>query len=228
MALLTFERVSRYYPNGQGVGPLSFALGAGQRYGLLGLNGSGKTTTLKLMAGLLQPDSGQIRFEEGRLYSQRRQIGLLRDGANFPGWMTPRDIQNFLQGAYPDFRLSIYQELLQNLKVPEQTYDTMSKGERQRCGLAATLARDVSLYVLDEPLSGIDMVSRQKILDVLTEHDQKGGTIVFSTHEIREIESLLDGVLILRRGELLAHHTRAELAEGGHSIADEFIRLHDE
>ncbi|MFW7379440.1 MAG: ATP-binding cassette domain-containing protein [Oligoflexus sp.] len=226
MSLAIFQNVSRLYPTGKGVQDLSFSLDFHQSIGLLGLNGSGKTTTLKLLAGLMLPDRGQIQIAGQKPRKARQEISFLSDKDSFDMWMKPKDVCAFMQAFYPDFRTEVFPQLCDRLQVPTQSLNSMSKGQQQRLRLAACFSRKASLYLLDEPLSGIDVISREMILRILAEHRQIGSTMVISTHEIKEIEVLLDRVLILRDGNLVLDQLKPTSQRREDSFTQKFIDLH--
>lgn len=226
MPLASFRQVSRLYATGQGVRNLNFSLMPGQRVGLLGLNGSGKTTTMKLLAGLLIPDQGSILIADESPRKARQCISFLSDKASFDMWMKPQDVKNFMTAFYGDFRGERFEDLCSRLKVPSQAVSSMSKGQQQRLRLAASFARKASLHILDEPLSGIDVISREMILQILWENREPGSCVVISTHEIKEVEPLLDRALILLDGSLVYDQLSSELAGEQDSFTRRFVEIH--
>ena len=165
--IVSFNNVTKHYSSGEGVTGLSFSLDRGQVIGLLGLNGSGKTTTMKIISGLLQPQSGSVEILGQTPRQGRRHIAFLGDRQSFPSWMAPKDMLRFMTTFYADFQPDRFQQVLKELEIPSKPLDAMSKGQRQKLKLAATIARTADLYLLDEPLSGIDLVARTGILKTL-------------------------------------------------------------
>lgn len=221
--LAKLSHVTKRYGKTDGVHDLSLELHPGQAVGLLGLNGSGKTTTLKLLAGMLFPTQGQVEVLGKAPRQNRGQIAYLSDADNLYAWMTPTDAERFMQGLYPDFNPKRYRELLAFLEVPQQGYRSMSRGQRARLRLAMVLARDARLFLLDEPLSGIDVISRDRILKSLVLEWREEACLVLSTHEVSEAEGIFERVLLLKEGRLAMDAKAEDLRARGQSVKDAFI-----
>ena len=162
--LAQLRKVSKRYVKTEGVRDLSLEFPVGEIVGVLGLNGSGKSTMLKLMAGLLFPTKGEITIFGGSPRGNRARTVFLGETDTLWPWMTPNDARRFMAGLYPDFDAVRFNELLDVLEVPRRKTKAMSKGERGRLRLVMALARSAKLYLLDEPLAGIDLISREKIM----------------------------------------------------------------
>lgn len=223
--LAKLSNVTKRYGKTDGVHDLSLELHPGQAVGLLGLNGSGKTTTLKLLAGMLFPTQGQVEVLGKTPRENRGQIAYLSDADNLYAWMTPADAERFMVGLYPDFNLNRYRELLAFLEVPKQVYRSMSRGQRARLRLAMVLARDARLFLLDEPLSGIDVISRDRILKSLVLEWREDACLVLSTHEVSEAEGIFERVLLLKEGRLAMDAKAEDLRVKGQSVKDAFIEV---
>jgi ABC-2 type transport system ATP-binding protein len=223
--LAKLSHVTKRYGKTDGVHDLSLELHPGQAVGLLGLNGSGKTTTLKLLAGMLFPTQGQVEVLGKAPRENRGQIAYLSDADNLYAWMTPGDAERFMQGLYPDFNPKRYRELLAFLEVPQQGYRSMSRGQRARLRLAMVLARDARLFLLDEPLSGIDVISRDRILKSLVLEWREDACLVLSTHEVSEAEGIFERVLLLKEGRLAMDAKAEDLRAKGQSVKDAFIEV---
>lgn len=223
--LARLNGVTKRYGKTEGVHELSLELYPGQAMGLLGLNGSGKTTTLKLLAGMLFPTQGQVEVLGKTPRENRGQIAYLSDADNLYAWMTPSDAERFMVGLYPDFNLGRYRELLAFLEVPKQGYRSMSRGQRARLRLAMVLAREARLFLLDEPLSGIDVISRDRILKSLVREWREDACLVLSTHEVSEAEGIFERVLLLKEGRLAMDAKAEELRAKGQSVKDAFIEV---
>ena len=139
--------------------------------------------------------------------------------------MKPKDVCRFMASMYVNFSTSRFDELSRNLEVPEKPMAQMSKGQQQRLRLAATMSRDARLYLLDEPLAGIDLVSRELIVKNLVSNWKEDSTILISTHEIKEIEGFFDRGLYLRGGELVSDVIAESLREYNQSMTDHFIEI---
>lgn len=217
--------VTKRYGKTEGVHDLSLELYPGQAVGLLGLNGSGKTTTLKLLAGMLFPTQGQVEVLGKAPRENRGQIAYLSDADNLYAWMTPSDAERLMRGLYPDFNPRRYRELLAFLEVPQQGYRAMSRGQRARLRLAMVLAREARLFLLDEPLSGIDVISRDRILKSLVREWREDACLVLSTHEVSEAEGIFERILLLKEGRLVLDAQAEDLRARGQSVKDAFIEV---
>ncbi len=220
--LARLENVTKRYRTTEGVRDLSLEFPAGEIVGVLGLNGSGKSTMLKLVAGLLFPTAGTIAVFGAAPRSNRRRTVFLGETDTLWPWMTPADACRFMAGLYPDFDAVRFNELLEVLEVPRRKTKAMSKGERGRLRLAMALARSAKLYLLDEPLAGIDLISREKILTSLVREWHTDETILLSTHEVAEAEGLFERVVYLREGRLALDARTEALREQGKSVVQTF------
>lgn len=223
--LARLNGVTKRYGKAEGVHELNLELYPGQAVGLLGLNGSGKTTTLKLLAGMLFPTTGSVEVLGQSPRESRGQIAYLSDADNLYAWMTPHDAERLMAGLYPDFNQGRYRELLAFLEVPQQGYRSMSRGQRARLRLAMVLSREARLFLLDEPLSGIDVISRDRILKGLVREWREEACLVLSTHEVSEAEGIFERVLLLREGRLALDAQAEDLRVKGQSVKDAFIEV---
>jgi ABC-2 type transport system ATP-binding protein len=220
--LASLNRATKRYGRTEGVRDLTVGFPPGEVVGILGLNGSGKSTLLKLLAGLLFPTSGEVEVLGGPARGQRARVVYLGETDALWSWMTPDDAATFMQGLYDDFDPSRYRELLASLAVPQRRTKAMSKGERGRLRLAMALARNAKLYLLDEPLGGIDLLSREKILQSIVREWHTDETILLSTHEVAEAEGLFERVLYLREGRIALDATAEALRERGRSVVQTY------
>jgi len=216
------ENVTKRYRTTEGVRCLSLDFPPGEVVGVLGLNGSGKSTMLKLIAGLLFPTEGSITVFDGSPRQSRSLSVYLGETDTLWPWMTPGDAQRFMAGLYKDFDVVRFNELLDLLEVPRRKTKAMSKGERGRLRLAMALARNAKLYLLDEPLAGIDLISREKILQSLVREWHTDETILLSTHEVAEAEGLFDRAIYLRDGRLALDTSAETLRSEGKSVVQTF------
>lgn len=185
---------------------VTLRLPLGQVIGLLGPNGAGKSTLLKILAGLLRPSFGSARIlGHPPGLESRSLVAYLPEIDCLYSWMTVKQMADFMAENFPDFQPQAAAELLQFMNLPpDKMVGTLSRGMRARLKLALIMARRAPLLLLDEPLSGIDVVSRGKILEGLLQQYRVGEqTIVFSTHEIREVEGILDQVVFIAHGQVV-------------------------
>jgi len=220
--LARLQDVTKRYRATEGVRDLTLEFPAGQIVGVLGLNGSGKSTMLKLIAGLLFPTSGAITVFGGSPRGNRARTVFLGETDTLWSWMTPADAGRFMGGLYADFDIARFHELLDVLEVPRRKTKAMSKGERGRLRLAMALARNAKLYLLDEPLAGIDLISREKIMMSLVREWHTDETILLSTHEVAEAEGLFERAIYLRDGRLALDTRTEDLREQGKSVVQTF------
>ena len=205
---------------GYGADPLfldtDLTLAPGHIYGLLGLNGAGKTTLLKLMTGLLFPNSGQIsacgydpaRRDPGFL----SKVFLLPEELNVPG-VTGKEFVAVRSPFYRDFDQAQMQRYLEEFEIPENKLLTaLSHGQQKKFLLSFGLACNASLVLLDEPTNGLDIPSKGLFRRLVAEALSDDRTIVVSTHQVRDVESLVDLIVILHEGKVLLNHTVSELS----------------
>ena len=220
--LARLDNVTKRYGKTEGLRDLSLEFPLGEVVGILGLNGSGKSTMLKLVAGLLFPTSGTVTTFGAAPRKSRASIVYLGENDALYPWMSPADAEQFMAGLYDDFDRSRYAGLLDTLEVPRRKTKQMSKGERGRLRLAMALARNAQLFLLDEPLAGIDLLSREKILQSIVREWHTSETILLTTHEVAEAEGLFERVVYLREGRLAADVNAEELREQGKSVIQTF------
>lgn len=223
--IVSFNNVTKHYSSGEGVSELSFSIDKGQVVGLLGLNGSGKTTTMKIISGLLRPQSGSVEIIGKTPRAGRRHIAFLGDRQSFPSWMAPKDMLRFMTTFYADFQANKFHQLTRELEIPAKPLEQMSKGQRQKLKLAATIARKSDLYLLDEPLSGIDLVARTGILKTLIANWNEESSVILSTHEIKDVDPYLDRAIFLDDGRMKADELAENIRIGGLSVSDRFLEL---
>ncbi|UCF10666.1 MAG: ABC transporter ATP-binding protein [Candidatus Bipolaricaulota bacterium] len=220
--LATLDHVTKRYVRTEGLHDVTTGFPTGEVVGILGLNGSGKTTLLKLLAGLLFPTEGTVRVFDGPPRPNRSRMVYLGETDALWPWMDPAGAVVFMRGLYKDFDERRFAALLELLEVPPRRTKAMSKGERGRLRLAMALARGAKLLLLDEPLAGIDLLSREKILGSLVREWHTDETILLSTHEVAEAEGLFERVLYLRDGRIALDAKAEELREEGRSAVDAF------
>ena len=176
--------------------------------GLLGPNASGKTTLLKIVAGLLQPTAGSVCYPDGASPGPRarKTVGFCPDGLRFPRWMRVRDAFSFYRDMYPDYsqeRADRLAELLElNTFMGTRTH-RLSKGMKERLILGLTFSRETDFYLLDEPLDGIDPVGKTKIIDAILTLKPENASVLVSTHLVKDIERIFDGVFFLSKGKII-------------------------
>lgn len=214
--MIELNNVSKKYGGQQAIIDVTFTLPIGKIIGLVGENGSGKTTLLKLAAGLITPDSGTVQYD-GRPITRRiaTDIAYMPDADLFYPYFTVGQLFDFYESQFVDFDLIKAKEIAQFLDLNlNSKIKSLSKGNRGRVKIAATLGREATYYLLDEPFSGLDPMVREDIAKGLIRYtDTEKQTILLSTHEIKEVEPLLDEIVVLRGGKILAHQAVDEIRE---------------
>ncbi|WP_339247562.1 ABC transporter ATP-binding protein [Bacillus sp. FSL R5-0523] len=213
---IKLEHVSKKYGRHTAVNNVSITLSSGRIYGLIGPNGSGKSTTLKMMAGLLFPTSGFVKVDGKQATREMvRQTAYLTELDMFYPHFTVKDMVNFYQSQFPDFQTEQAYKLLNEMQLnPEKKIKKLSKGNRGRLKIVLALARRADVILLDEPFSGLDPMVRDSIVNSLVSYiDFEQQIVVIATHEIDEIETLLDEVIILANGEKVAQREVEDIRE---------------
>ncbi|MEX0585008.1 MAG: ABC transporter ATP-binding protein, partial [Pirellulales bacterium] len=196
---------------------VTLEVAAGRTLALLGRNGCGKTTTIRTLLGLLEPDAGTLRVADcnpaREAIELRRRVGYLAEDQEMYPWMTPVELCGFLAPFYPDWDQKLADELLDRFEVPRQTLiGRLSKGQSVELGLASALAHRPSLVILDDPTLGLDPVARKQFNRHLVEHLQaEGRTVLYSSHLLAEVEAVADDVAILDRGRIVRTGTTDDL-----------------
>lgn len=218
--------LSKSYGGAPVLDQLSFELPAGRIVGLLGPNGTGKTTLIKLLAGLLRPTSGSILIDGHAPGAESKAVvSYLPDRLALPDWMKALDLVNLYEDFYADFDRARAQQICDLLRIrPEMRLKTMSKGTREKMQLALTMSRRARLYLLDEPIAGVDPAARDFILDTIMTHHAPGSTVLLSTHLIGDIEKILDDVMLLSDGRLFLHESADVLRRREGCSVDEYFR----
>lgn len=204
---------------------VSFQIPTGSITGLLGPNGAGKSSIIRLISGLNEADSGEIEiFGEPAGVSRLSQMALLPDRGKLPGWLLAEQWLLFAKGIYPDWNEEYAQALIEKLKINTDTrISAMSRGEESRLQLLTCLSRKSPLIILDEPFTGVDMISREHIASTVVSDLADGErTFIIATHDIREMEALFDRLVLLNDGKVQAVDEVDELRRNGKSVESRY------
>ena len=196
-------------------------VGPGRIVGLLGPNGSGKTTLIKLLCGLLQPTTGWLTVDGSAIGPYTKSvISYLPDRMYFADWMKATDLFDLFQDFYSDFEYEKALAMCQSLGVePRDRLKAMSKGTKEKVQLVLAMARDAKLYLLDEPIAGVDPAARDFILKTILTNYNEEGTVLISTHLISDVEKVLDEAIFLKQGKIMLHETVDNIrAQEGRSV----------
>ncbi len=194
---------------------------AGRLTGLLGPNGAGKSSLFRLLSGLVRPDAGTVSiFGKPAGPEQLLQMALLPDRGSLPGWLSADEWIRLAEGLYPDWDKEAAAELTESLGVNrESRIAAMSRGEEARLQLMTCLARKAPLVILDEPFTGVDLLSRERIAStVVGAMADSSRTFLIATHDIREMENLFDDLLLIEQGTIVGSRDVERLREEGHSV----------
>lgn len=205
---------------------LDLELAPGQIVGLLGPNGSGKTTLLKLASGLLTPTAGQILVDgQAPGTPTKALVSYLPDRDYLPGWMRANDLIDYFADFYTDFDRKKATDMLGRLAIDGKTrLKAMSKGTREKLQLVLVMSRAAALYLLDEPIGGVDPAARDFILDTIITNYRPEAAVVISTHLIADIEKVLDTVVFLKEGAISLVSTVDEIRENQGKSVDALFR----
>ncbi len=205
---------------------INISVPKGAIVGLLGPNGSGKTTLLKLAAGLLKPTSGEISVCGLKPGAESKLIAAYQpDRVYLNDWMTVKDLVQMMADFYPNFNKDKAFDMLKSLKIEAgDKLKSLSKGTKEKVQLILTMSREVPLYMLDEPIGGVDPAARDYILNTIISNYSENATVIISTHLISDIESVLNYVLFLKEGNIIRQGDVDEIREEKGMSIDQLFR----
>ncbi|MDD5932483.1 MAG: ABC transporter ATP-binding protein [Oscillospiraceae bacterium] len=226
MTVLACGDLCKSYGSAKALDGVTLSVEQGHIVGLLGPNGSGKTTLIKLANGLLTPTAGTIDvcgMAPGK--ESHALVSYLPERTSVPLWMTAGELLDFYCDFYPDFRRGAAEEMLSHLGIqPKQRIRQMSKGTREKVQLIVTMSRKAKLYLLDEPIGGVDPATRDYILTTIISNYEPDAAVIISTHLIADVERVLDDVIFLDRGRVVLQSSVDDIrAQQGKSV-DELFR----
>ena len=224
---IEIENLTKAYDaNHIAVNHLSVVIPRGKIIGLLGPNGSGKTTLIKMMNGLLTPTEGTIRIG-GQCpgVETKARISYLPDRTYLNNGRRICDLFAYFADFYPDFSVKKARDMLQSLNIDEKAkLKTLSKGNKEKVQLILVMSREADLYILDEPIAGVDPAARDYILRTIVDHYNPNATVLLSTHLIGDIESILDEVIFLRYGQLILYTSVDNIRQQHGKSVDAYFR----
>lgn len=225
--ILECRSLSKRYGGGRiALEDVSFSVPAGHIVGLLGPNGSGKTTFMKIANGLLVPSGGEVLIDGNRPGPETKEIvSYLPDAHYLPDWMKVRELVRMFEDFYQDFDREKAEDMIANLNIdPEQNLKTLSKGTREKVQLILAMSRRAAVYMLDEPIGGIDPAAREYVLNTIIGNYNEEGAVLISTHLISDIEQILDDVIFIRDGHMIMQKSVDEIREQEGKSVDEYFR----
>ncbi|HIU71317.1 MAG TPA: ABC transporter ATP-binding protein [Candidatus Galloscillospira excrementipullorum] len=226
MAILECRGLAKSFGGIRALDNVELALQPGRIVGLLGPNGSGKTTLIKLANGLLTPTSGQILIDgQAPGVESKKIVSYLPERSCLGDWMKVSDLLDFFSDFYADFRRDTAQEMLSRLSIdPRQTFGHLSKGTREKVQLIMVMSRQAKLYLLDEPIGGVDPATRDYILHTIISNYNEDATVLISTHLIADVEQVLDEVIFLQNGRILLQSAVDDIRENQGKSIDALFR----
>ncbi len=224
--MMKCEGLTKRYGGLLALDHVDLTLESGRIVGLLGPNGSGKTTMIKLANGLLVPTEGRILLDGNEPgVESKRIVSYLPDASYLPDWMNVGGLLEMFQDFYEDFDITKAKEMVEQLNLSMYSrLKSLSKGNKEKVQLILAMSRQAKIYFLDEPIGGVDPAARDFILNTIIRNYSEDATVVLSTHLISDIERVLDEVVFLNRGRLVFHRSVDEIRETEGKSVDQLFR----
>ncbi|MCR4991398.1 MAG: ABC transporter ATP-binding protein [Lachnospiraceae bacterium] len=226
--MLESIEVTKKFVGKTAVDSATFTLEPGHIYALLGPNGSGKTTWMKMVTGLIKPTSGYIMYDSKPIGIQsRKEIAYMATEPYFYDWMTIKDVGKYYEDFFEDFSLSRFNELISRMELSEKLKTkNLSSGMSAKLKVAVTMARNAKIYLLDEPLNGIDLIARDDVMKTMLESASPENILVISSHLVEELESVVDRAIFIKDSHFAGLFDLEELRQSeGMSIADKYREI---
>ena len=224
--IVEFNEVYKRYSNKDVLKGVNLNIPKGKIVGLLGPNGSGKTTMIKLMNGLLQPDKGSVEINKIKPSIETKKIvSYLPEKTYLNDWMKVKDMLAFFKDFYEDFDMDKADRMIESLEIDKnERLKTMSKGTKEKVQLILVMSRKADLYILDEPIGGVDPAARSYILKTILTNYNEDSTLLIATHLISEIENICDDVIFISDGEIVLQGNVDEIREEKEKSIDALFR----
>ncbi len=226
MNLVSCKNVTKQYGNKTALNNISLEIEPGKIIGLLGPNGSGKTTLIKILSGLLTINNGEVIISGNPVGPKTKKVvSYLPERTYINPHLSVKDMIDFFADFYSDFDAQRAYDMLTRLNINyNDKIKSMSKGTREKVQLILVMSRKAELYLLDEPIGGVDPAARDYILNtIITNYDEKASVII-STHLISDIENILDDVIFIKNGEIVLHSSPDEIREQNGKTIDGLFR----
>ena len=227
--MLESKNITKKYGSKTAVDNVNLKIEPGCIYAMLGPNGSGKTTWMKMAAGLVKPTSGELFFDGQPLsVESRKHIAYMSTEPYFYAWMTVKDVGRYYQDFFEDFSYNRYTELLKRMELTEDLKTkSLSSGMMAKLKIAVTMARDARVILLDEPLNGIDLLAREDITRSITEASGPDKAILVSSHLVDELETISDYAIFIKDGHLIeVDNIEESRMEAGKSIVERYREIY--
>lgn len=224
--LICIQGLNKSYGKKRVLKNMNLNLSSGKIIGLLGPNGSGKTTLIKILNGLLKDYQGVIKIDDQPIGVHSKEIiSYLPDEPYFESWMTTSDAIHLFHDLYKDFDLDKVLSLMERMNIEKDVkIKELSKGMKEKFQLALVMSRKAKIYILDEPIGGVDPAARDFILDVILNNYAEDAIVLLSTHLISDIEHIFDEVIFLKNGEVILHEDSEELRQKRQASIDQIFR----
>lgn len=217
--MLKLENVSKLYVPSQGLNNTSISFKEGEITGILGRNGSGKSTLLKSILNLIPIDSGIIKYNDLPIEEQLEKIAYITEEGSYFPYMSAKAYGNFLSSYYPSFSINQYMQLLEKFEVPiNNTIRNLSKGQQLKVEISAGFAMNAKLIILDEPFTTLDIYAKEDTIRLLIEQAKDDVIILITTHNIEEIETVIDRCVVLDKGKIVEDIMMDDLNEDGKDL----------
>ena len=215
MSIIEISGLTKRFGSLTALDDVSVTLEKGQIVGLLGPNGSGKTTLIKILNGLLQPTEGSVRIQGNAPgIETKKVVAYLPDRNALPDYMDVNQLMDLYEDFFDDFDRAKAVAMVEDLGIdPKQTMKKMSKGTKEKLQLCLVMARQAEVYLLDEPIGGVDPATRDYILRTIISNYNENAVVIISTHLISDIESVLDDVVFLKEGRIVLHRAADDIRE---------------
>ena len=203
---------------------ISFEIEEGSIVGLLGPNGCGKTTLIKILTGLIKDHTGTVKIGNEEIGPEtKNMVAFLPDTSYLPDWMKSVDAIEYFADFYEDFDKDKAVRMVTDFGLdPHQKFKTMSKGQQEKLSLILVMCRRAKLYILDEPLGGLDPTARSAILDLIMNNYAQNAAVLLSTHLINDVERIFDRVLMISKGQVVVNSHIGEIKEKGKTVEEVF------
>ncbi len=224
--ILECRQLKKAYKGTIGLDNFNLSLQKGKIVGLLGPNGSGKTTLIKSICGLLSLDSGEILVNGNKVGTESKKIvSYLADKIVYDLSMKVEDLIQLYCDFFADFNKERAREMLNNLKIDtKKKIKTLSKGNQEKVSLIMVMSRDASVFLLDEPIAGVDPATRDYILNTIISNYNENATVVISTHLISDVENILDEAIFIKEGKIILHDTVDNIRDKEGMSVDQLFR----
>ena len=227
--MITSKNLTKKFGSKTAVDAVSLELAPGHVYAMLGPNGSGKTTWMKMAAALMKPTAGEVLYKGAPVgVESRRHVAYMSTEPYFYSWMTVRDVGQYYRDFFEDFSPEKYDRLIREMDLePGMKTRTLSSGMMAKLKIAVTMARDAGVYMLDEPFNGIDLLARDEIRSCILREATPEKVLLLSSHLVEEMEAVCDTAVFIKQGKLIEVRNLEEMRENDHvSMADRYREIY--